>query len=80
MWCSIAETFSRTMVESVHDELEFFGRNRTKVAMLGQILSYQSIGVLTGATLPGSVGMCEVDANAEIGGDVLMVSELTTIV
>ena len=68
------------MVEFIHDVFEFLGSDRTEVAMLRQILSHETVGVLTEPALPRSVRMSKVNAYVEISGYFLMVSELATVV
>src|SRR5205085_1119009 len=58
------EHFARAVVEQMGDRIEIVLTMHAKIGALGQILADQAIGVLVAATLPGAIGIGEVDLDA----------------
>lgn len=51
-----------------------------QVRALGQVLAQQSVGVFTGAALPGAMRVAEVDLPAGVGGQFRMPGHLLALV
>ena len=58
---------ARPRIEAVSNGIELFLAIDRQVRSLGQILTQQAVGVLTGAALPGTMWIAEVDAHAGVG-------------
>ena len=54
-------------IEAVGNGIELFLAIDRQVRSLGKILTQQGVGVLTGAALPGTMRVAEVDAHAGVG-------------
>lgn len=80
MGCSEAETLSGPMIESIHGEADLLVVDGIEAAFLGEVLAHQSVGVLVGAALPGSVGMGEVEGRIELLGDGLVSGKFLAVV
>ena len=70
----------RSIVELCHDLLPFGLSDRVEATGLREVLPDQAIGVLVAAALPGGVGLGEVEADAPVPGDPLVVGELSALV
>ncbi len=68
------------MIKSFHGEADLLRLDGIEAAFLGEVLAHQPIGVLVGATLPGSIGMSEVEVGVELAGDGLVVGEFLAVV
>ena len=68
-----AETVPRPIVELCHDLLQLGLGDRVEAAGLREVLPDQAIGVLVATALPGGVGLGEVEADAQVPGDPLVV-------
>ena len=77
---SIAESLARTIIElradGRHCAVAFSGQIRS----LGPILSYQAVGVFVAASLPGTVGLGEVDLRVEGFAEMFMLREFLAVV
>jgi len=52
------------------DDVEVVMRVDRQVGVLGQVLVQQPVGVLTGAALPGALGVPEIQLNNSVDGQV----------
>ncbi len=68
------------MVQVIHDHLQFWLVNRSKIALLGQVLAHQTIGILIGAALAARIRPTEIRQAAQSGIELFMPSKLPTIV
>lgn len=64
-WCPVAECFSGPIVERLDDGLQVGVVEVSQVGFLGQVLPEEAVGILVGASLPGTVGIGEVDVGLE---------------
>ena len=68
------------MIQSLDGELDVVRGDFPEGHFLREELPDQAVHVLVGATLPGSIGMGEVEVSPEFAGDALMLGELPAIV
>ena len=80
MWRFESETFSGTVVETMHGEFNVLLGDVLEGHLLREELADEAIHILVGAALPGGIGMGEEEVSAEFLGDPLMLSELLSIV
>ena len=59
------ETLPGPMVQGVDNAAQSLGGDLREVSALGQVLAQEAVGVLVGASLPGMVGMSEVDEQVQ---------------
>src|SRR5436190_15874431 len=64
--CSPAQGLSRPVVEGDRHGCKVLGAVRAEVGALWKVLAQQPVGVLVRATLPGAVGIAEVDRHASL--------------
>src|SRR3954453_20743733 len=64
--CSPAQGLSRPAVEGDRHGGKVLGAVHAEVGALGKVLAQQPVGVLVRATLPGAVGIAEVDRHASL--------------
>src|SRR5947209_4123868 len=62
--CSPAQGLSRSAVEGDRHGRKVLGAVHAEVSALREVLPQQPVGVLVRATLPGAVGIAEVDRHA----------------
>src|SRR3954471_8112173 len=62
--CSPAQGLSRPAVEGDRHGCKVLGAVHAEVSALREVLPQQPVGVLVRATLPGAVGIAEVDRHA----------------
>lgn len=80
MGCPKAQRFSRTVIEFVHDILDFGVGDGAQITVFGEVLSNEPVGVLVRTTLPGGIRMREADAGLKVSGHAFMVGEFPAIV
>lgn len=80
MRCPEAQGLSRTVIEMVHDLLDFRIGDGRQVPAFREELPDKAVGVLVQPALLGGVRMGEIDPGIKIAGHALMVGELATIV
>ena len=68
------------MIELLHDVFQDCLRDVREIGMFGQLLANEAVHVLVGATLPGSIGMREVEIEIEFRGDRFVLCELLAVV
>ena len=64
------ETFPRSRIEQISDMIEFGLRVDGEIGSLGKVLPDESVGVLDGSPLPGTVGIGEIDVHGKLLGDI----------
>src|SRR3954466_8770954 len=64
--CSPAQCLSRPAVEGDRHGCQVLGAVHAEVGALWKVLAQQPVGVLVRATLPGAVGIAEVDRHASL--------------
>src|SRR3954452_16919103 len=64
--CSPAQGLSRPAVEGDRHGGKVLGAVHAEVGALGKVLAQQPVGVLVRATLPGAVGIADVDRHASL--------------
>src|SRR5215208_3290332 len=64
--CSPAQGLSRPAVEGDRHGRKVLGAVHAEISALREVLAQQPIGVLVRATLPGAVGIAEVDLDARV--------------
>src|SRR3954471_24681926 len=64
--CSPAQGLSRSAVEGDRHGRKVLGAVHAEVGALCKVLAQQPVGVLVRATLPGAVGIAEVDRHASL--------------
>ena len=78
--CQIAESFSRTIVESVDMEFKDRGWQIGQLLILWQKLTQQAVGVFIGSTLPGTIGIRKVDSELQTPRQRFMLRELRSVI
>jgi hypothetical protein len=67
-------------IQTISNGIELFLAIDRQVRSLGQILTQQAVGVLTGAPLPGTMRVAEVDAHAGVGRQFGMAGHFLSLV
>jgi hypothetical protein len=67
-------------IQTISNGIELFLAIDRQVRSLGQILTQQAVGVLTRATLPGTMRVAEVDAHAGVGRQFGMAGHFLSLV
>ena len=80
MRCFEAEAFSRTVVETMHGELDIFRGDGFEAHFLGEELADEAIHIFVGAAFPGGIGMSEEEICIELPGDTLMLGKFLSVV
>ncbi len=75
-----AETLSRTVVQVADVGSQLCLGDLGQIRAFGQILAQQAVGVLVGASLPGVIGMGEVDGHGQLAFEFGRTRELPTVV
>ena len=68
------------VVESVHDAADLLKCESPEIGALGQILTDEPVGVLVGTTLPGAIRVGEIEVGLEIGSELTVGGELSTVI
>ncbi len=68
------------LVEPISDRIELFLAVERQVSALRQVLSQEPVGVLAGPSLPGAMGVAEVDLHPGLGGQLGMARHLFALV
>ena len=79
-WCSVAERFSGSIIELVHDRVQGGRGDGGEVCFLGKVLADESVGILGGAAFLRVEGVGKVDIDCEPLFEFFEVSELGTVV
>jgi len=69
--CIKITTFSWTIIQPAFCHDYFFIRDGGEITAFWKILSNLAIAIFIGASLPGSIGMCEADVSLKALGDPL---------
>ena len=80
MGCFVAQGFSRSVVESMRGASNLPAFDVGEVAVLGEVLTHESVGVLVETPFPGAIGMREEEVGVQGGGNGFVVRELRTVV
>jgi len=80
IWRFHAKTFSRAVVQFVHDGAKVAPGHSGEVRSLREILPNQAIAVFVCSPLPRSVGMCKVELRPQCLGDGAMFGKLPPVV
>ena len=68
------------LVEAFRDRIKFFLAVDGQVRTLRQVLAQEAVGVLAGPSLPGAMGVAEVDLDPGLGGQLGMARHLLPLV
>src|ERR1700677_5086487 len=71
---------TRPAIEAIGDAIKVILAVDREVSTLRQILAQQAVGVLAGATLPGAVGVAEIDPHAGSGSEFLVARHFLALV
>src|SRR5215467_12020585 len=74
-WGVVAQALAGPVVEFGGDGLELGGGPGGQVGAFGQVFAEQAVGVFVAAALPGRVGVGEVDLDAGLLGDALVLGQ-----
>ena len=77
---SEGEAFSGAMIEAMHGESDVLTGDGIETQFLRKELPDESVHVLIGPALPGSIGMGEEEIRTQFSGNVLVLGELPTVV
>jgi len=80
MGCQVTEAFARSVIEQTFDAIGFNLGQVIEAHFLGQVLADQPVGILVTATLPGFVGLGEVDVGAQGARHAWVTCELQTVI
>src|SRR5258708_13973699 len=75
-WFEPAQGLTGSVVERVGRGVEVVLAVEGEVGALGEVLAEQSVGVLVGASLPGAVGVAEVDVHVGVDAELGMFAPL----
>src|SRR5216684_4643766 len=79
-WRPPAECLTRSFVELVSHVVQFSLGDASQGMAFREVLPEKSVGVLVGATLPGTAGVTEVDGNPGVDCEPLVLDHLMTLV
>src|ERR1700761_2240439 len=79
-WGSPFEDAAGSGVEKVFDAAEFFYGMLREVGAFREVLAQQAVGVFVGGSLPGGVGVAEVDGDAGAFGGLSVVGHFAALV
>jgi len=57
----VSEAFSGSIIDLLDDDVELFLCEVAEAGAFGQVATNESVGILVGTALPGTVGLGEVD-------------------
>jgi len=80
MGCFVAQSFSRSVVESMRGVSNLPAFDVGEVAALGEVLTHEPVGVLVETPFPGAIGMREEEVGIERRGNRLVAGEFSTVV
>src|ERR1039458_3136281 len=79
-WCLPFERLPRSTVERSGDGIEVLAGVPRQVGALREVLTQQTVCVLVGASLPGTVRIAEVDGEVRCDPELRVLSHLGTLI
>src|SRR6185295_700397 len=72
--------FTRSIVESSFDSLQVDRSDLREICLLGQILTYQAVGVFIEPAFPTGIGMSEINSGVQACRNSLVFTKLFAVV
>ena len=79
MGCPKAQTLSRTVIEFIHNLLEFSVGDASQTPVLRGVLPYQIVGIFIQDSFPGGIRMRKVNPDPKVTGHALMIGKHAVI-
>jgi hypothetical protein len=79
-WFHKSEGFARTVFETGSEPIQVGGVVNGEVGSLRHVLAQEAVGVLVRGTLPGAVGVAEVDLDGGVDGELGVSRHLLTLI